>query len=213
MSSEIETVLLALRKHYKGLTMLGSFTDKTPFQILIATVLSARSRDAMTIKVVAELFPRYPTAEKLAKAPIPELERIVKRTGFYQVKARRIKEISQILLDKYKGKVPDSMDELVAIPGIGRKTAGCTLVYAFGKPAIPVDTHVHRVSNRLGWVDTKMPEETEPVLEKLMPRRLWTIVNEVLVLHGQNICTPQRPSCSICPVYGFCKRIGVDRFK
>jgi len=209
----IEIVLKTLSKEYSAITMLGSFTDKSPFQQLIATVLSARNRDDQTAKVVEQLFPKYPTAESLALAPINDLEKLIKRTGFYKVKSRRIKEISQILLDKYNGKVPDTMEELISIPGVGRKTAGCVLVYAFKKPAIPVDTHVHRISNRLGWVKTKNPENTEIALMKLVPKKQWMLVNEVLVLHGQNICKPITPICSKCAINKYCKRIGVKTSK
>jgi endonuclease-3 len=208
MDEKVATLMI-LRKHYHGITMLGSFTDKSPFQILIATVLSARNRDSQTIKVVEKLFPKYPTAEKLAKAPLPVLEELVKRTGFYKVKAARIKELSKILVEKYGGKVPETMEELTSLPGVGNKTAGCTLVYAFNKAAIPVDTHVHRISNRLGWVKTKTPDKTQAALEAIIPKGHWNIVNEVLVLHGQNICAPISPKCSICPIYTHCRRVGV----
>lgn len=207
MADNISIVLNILKKQYKGKTMLGSFTDKSPFQILIATALSARSRDEQTIKVVEKLFPLFPTPEKLAKADITLLEKLVKKTGFYHVKARRIKELSQFLVDNHDGIVPDIMDKLVALPGVGRKTAGCVLVYAFKKPAIPVDTHVHRISNRLGWVNTKQPEETEQELMRIVPKQYWTLVNEVFVLHGQNICKPITPYCGNCPVKKYCKKI------
>jgi len=208
----IEKVLNILREKYNGLTMLGSFTDKSPFQILIATALSARSKDVVTIEVVKDLFPRYPDAKSLAKANVQDIEKIVKRTGFYKVKAQRIIDISKYLLTKCNGKVPSTMEQLVEIPGVGRKTAGCVLVYAFNKPAIPVDTHVHRVSNRLGWVKTKLPEETENHLERLVPKDCWMLINEVFVLHGQNICSPITPHCSKCPVFDNCERIGVTKY-
>jgi len=208
--NNISIVLNILKKQYKGKTMLGSFTDKSPFQILIATTLSARSRDEQTIKVVEKLFPLFPTPEKLAKADITLLEKLVKKTGFYHVKARRIKELSQFLLDNHDGIVPDIMDKLVALPGVGRKTAGCVLVYAFGKSAIPVDTHVHRISNRLGWVNTKQPEETEQELLRIVPKQYWTLVNEVFVLHGQNICKPITPYCEVCPVKKYCEH-GIEQ--
>jgi len=208
---QVEKVLKILEDEYDNVSMLGSFTDKSPFQQLIATVLSARNRDDQTSKVVEKLFPKYPTAEALSKAEIADLEKMVKQTGFYKVKARRIKGIAQILIDNYNGEVPDDFDELLTIPGIGRKTAGCVMVYAFKKPAIPVDTHVHRISNRLGWVKTKTPEETEQVLMKIVPKKHWMLVNEGLVLHGQNICKPITPICSKCAVSRYCKRIRVKR--
>ncbi len=207
--AEVINVLTILRKRYKGLTMLGSFTDRSAFQILIATVLSARSRDAQTMNVVGKLFAEYPDAKSLSLASVHELEEIVRPTGFYRVKAARIKEISVVLLEKHGGNVPSTMDGLVALPGVGRKTAGCVLVYSFQKPAIPVDTHVHRISNRLGWVRTKTPEVTEQRLMKTVPMDHWTLVNEVFVLHGQNTCLPITPACSRCPVKGYCRRVGV----
>jgi endonuclease III len=202
-------ILEILRDYYQGYTMLGSFTDKTPFQILIATALSARSKDSVTMVVVKKLFKEYPTAEKLAEAPLARVEKLVKSTGFYRIKAKRIIDISKALLETYDGKVPKGMDELVDLPGVGRKTAGCVLVYAFDKPAIPVDTHVQKISNRLGWVKTKKPEDTEQVLMKIVPRKYWKLVNEVLVLHGQNICKPISPMCDQCPVRIYCKRVGL----
>ncbi len=207
--NEIIKVLTILRKRYKGLTMLGSFTDKSPFQILIATVLSARSRDEQTKSVVGRLFADYPDAESMSDAPVQRLEKLVRATGFYRVKAARIKEISQVLLEKHGGEVPSNMDGLLTLPGVGRKTAGCVLVYSFKKPAIPVDTHVHRISNRLGWVRTKSPEDTEQRLMKLVPKGYWVLVNEVFVLHGQNTCLPITPKCSRCSVRAYCRRVGV----
>lgn len=204
-------ILKGLRKYYSGVSMLGSFTDKTPFQILIATALSARSKDRTTIEVIKDLFPKYPDAESLAKAELKDLERIVKRTGFYKIKAKRIRDIARDIVTKHFGKTPDKMDELVALPGVGRKTASCVLVYAFGKDAIPVDTHVHRISNRFGWCVTKSPEETEEFLLSNIPKKYWPILNEVLVIHGQNLCSPLSPHCSKCPIENLCPKINVSK--
>jgi len=206
---EIVKILLKTQK----VSMLGSFSKKDPFYILISTVLSQRNRDDQTIKVAKRLLSRYKTPEQLAKAPQKTVERLIKQSGFFKVKAARIKEISRILLEKYQGKVPKDYDKLLALPGVGRKTAGCVLVYAFDKPALPVDTHVNRISNRLGWVKTKTPEKTEEALMKLIPKRLWVHINEVLVIHGQHICNPITPKCSICPVKKYCKRVGVSKSK
>ncbi len=207
--NKIARVIMALRDYYTDKSMLGSLGQKTPFYILISTVLSARNRDEQTKKAVSRLFSRYSTPKQIATASIRELERLIKPSGIFRVKARRIKEISQQILDNHKGDVPDSMDGLVSLPGVGRKTAGCVLVYAYNKPAIPVDTHVHRISNRLGWVRTRMPEQTEQELMKIVPKRYWLLVNEVFVLHGQQICRPIVPMCSRCPVFAYCKRVGV----
>jgi len=195
---------IEILKEKSKLSMLGQFSREEPFYILISTVLSARNRDEMTMKATRKLFSKYKTPEQIAKAPLKKLEPLIKQSGFYRTKAKRIKEISKILIEKYKGKVPENFDKLIELPGVGRKTAGCVMVYAFGKPAIPVDTHVHRISNRLGWVKTKTREQTEQKLMKLIPRKYWLDVNEVLVIHGQTVCKPIRPLCEKCKVTRYC---------
>jgi endonuclease-3 len=175
-----------------------------PFKSLIGTVLSARTRDENTAMASEALFSRYDTPEKLAAAPVKSIERLIRRSGFYRVKARRIKEISRLLLDEYGGKVPDSMEGLCALPGVGRKIAGCVMVYSFGKPQIPVDTHVHRVSNRIGLVKTKMPNQTEQRLMKVVPKRQWILVNELFVTFGKKTCRPIGPLHDKCPIRQYC---------
>jgi endonuclease III len=206
---DLPEFLSILRRTYKDNTMLASIGHETPFQVLIATVLSARCRDEVTLVVARDLFKSYGTPHALASAPIEGLEKLVRRTGFYHVKARRIKQIARIIRDSYSGIVPDDMDALVSIRGVGRKTAGCVLVYAFRKPAIPVDTHVHRVSNRLGIVATRSPYETERALTGLLPKDSWMLVNELFVLHGKKTCRPIGPLCTSCPVRKYCGRVGV----
>jgi endonuclease III len=208
---EIRKILTILSKKSK-LSMLGQLSRSTPFYILISTVLSARNRDDQTIKSVRLLFARYKTPKDIAGAPLSALEPLLRYTGFYRTKARRIKELSQRLIDEFNGKVPDNYEGLLGLPGVGRKTAGCVLVYAFRKPAIPVDTHVHRISNRLGWVKTKNPLKTEEALLKIVPEKYWALVNEALVIHGQTICKPITPLCSRCPVEKYCQKVGVRRF-
>ena len=176
-----------------------------PFKILIGTILSARTRDENTTKVVNKLFARFKTPQDLASGDVQEIKKIIHSIGFYNVKAERIKQVSQILVAKYSGKVPSDIISLLELPGVGRKTANCVLVYAFDKPAIPVDVHVHRISNRLGLVSTKMPEQTELELSKLVDRRLWTKVNNTFVMYGQNICLPVRPNCKACPLKRMCR--------
>ncbi|TLY11829.1 MAG: endonuclease III [Thaumarchaeota archaeon] len=176
-----------------------------PFKILIGTILSARTRDENTTKVVNKLFARFKTPQDLASGDVQEIKKIIHSIGFYNVKAERIKQVSQILVAKYSGKVPSDISSLLELPGVGRKTANCVLVYAFDKPAIPVDVHVHRISNRLGLVSTKMPEQTELELSKLVDRRLWTKVNNTFVMYGQNICLPVRPNCKACPLKRMCR--------
>lgn len=209
----IKTVLKTLHNVYNDISMLASFTDKSPFQILVATVLSARSRDEQIIKIVPELFRNFPDPKAMSKAQISTLERLVKQSGFYKVKARRIRDLSRQLVTDFNGEVPETMDELLSLPGVGRKTAGCVLVYAYKKPAIPVDTHVHRVVNRLGWVKTNLPEKTETELMEIVPHGFWLILNEVMVLHGRKVCQPITPYCSKCIIEKHCKKTGVTKSK
>jgi len=197
-------------KQKSRLSMLAAESSKDPYYILISTVLSARNRDEMTIKATEKLFAKYKTPKQIANAPLRKLEPLIKQSGFYRTKAKRIKQISKILLGKYKGKVPADFDKLLELPGVGRKVAGCVMVYAFKKPALPVDTHVHRVSNRLGWVKTKTPEQTETELKKIIPRKYWIDINEILVIHGQTICTPISPFCSKCRIRKYCRRVGIE---
>ena len=176
-----------------------------PFSILIGTILSARTKDESTARVSKELFKKYKTAKQLGGAKIKDIEKIIKSIGFYHVKARRIIEVSKIIDSQYKGKVPDNLEKLVELPGVGRKTANCVLVYAYEKPAIPVDIHVHRISNRLGLVQTKNPEETEFELMKKIPKKFWLDINDTFVMYGQNICKPISPMCNVCKIKNSCK--------
>ena len=175
-----------------------------PLSILIGTILSARTRDENTSAVVRKLFVKYKSARSLAQANLSDVEKIIKSTGFYHVKAKRIIEVASLVNSKYSGKVPDTLDELLKLPGVGRKTANCVLVYAFEKPAIPVDTHVHRISNRLGLVQTKTPEETELELMKKIPKKYWLRINDTFVMYGQNICKPISPMCDVCQIKKEC---------
>jgi endonuclease III len=194
----------------KKLTMLGSFSGTcSAFQILIGTILSARSRDEMTEKVCTILFDKYPTPERLARANSRQLKSVLRVIGFYRQKAKYIVETARIIVRRHKGKVPDTFDELIQLPGVGRKVANCVLVYAFGKAAIAVDTHVHRITNRFGWVRTTSPEETERTLAKFLPRRHWLTINELLVTHGKTVCRPIGPKCHDCQVHRWCEQRGV----
>ena len=191
--------------------MLGGWSadGHAPFRHLVGTILSARSRDEVTDAVCRDLFEAYPTPERLAEAPHRDVERILHRIGFYRVKARYVIESSRMLLSEFGGKVPRTLEELMRFPGVGRKVANCVLVYAFGKAAIPVDTHVHRVSNRLGWVKTSTPERTERALVEMLPRRHWLLLNELFVAHGKAVCRPIGPRCVECSIAGWCRRVGV----
>jgi endonuclease III len=176
-----------------------------PFKILIGTILSARTRDENTTKVIKKLFTRFRTPHDIASADIEEIKKLIHSIGFYNVKAERIKQVSQIIMSRFGGQVPDDIDSLLELPGVGRKTANCVLVYAFNKPAIPVDIHVHRISNRLGLIETKTVKQTETELNRIVNRRLWTRVNNTFVMYGQNVCLPVRPMCGICDLKGMCK--------
>jgi endonuclease-3 len=176
-----------------------------PFSILIGTILSARTKDEATTKAVKALFSKYKNSKQLANAKVKDVEKIIKSIGFFHVKSKRIIEVAKIINTKYKGKVPDNLDTLIELPGVGRKTANCVLVYAFEKPAIPVDIHVHRISNRLGLVDTKNPEETEQELMKKVPKKYWIDINDTFVMYGQNICKPISPMCDVCKIKKICK--------
>ena len=185
-------------------TMLEQLKDYTPFQLLIATLLSARTRDSTVIPLVKKLFQKYPTPAHLANANIKDLEKELYGVGFYTVKSKHVKELSKIVVEKYHGKIPRTIEELTSLPGVGRKTANCILNYAFHQPAIAVDIHVHRISNRLGWVKTENPEETEEALNKIVPPHLRSKVNMLLVDHGQRICQPRKPKCGECVIRKYC---------
>lgn len=187
------------------LTMLGSWSARKadPFRILIGTILSARSRDETTDRIAAILFRRFGTAKALAAAPRREVERILRPIGFYRTKAGYVIETARAV---EKTGVPRTLEGLLELPGVGRKVANCVLVYAFGGQAIPVDTHVHRLSNRLGWVRTRTPEETERALVKIVPKRLWPVINEAFVAHGKRVCRPIGPLCGSCPLERLCSR-------
>ena len=189
---------------YTALERLHKVQTARPFRILIATILSARTKDENTTKAADKLFKLYGTPQKLAKAKVKDVEKVIKSVGFYHVKSKRIIEVANLILSKYNGKVPADIDKLVDMPGVGRKTANCVLVYAFEKPAIPVDTHVHRISNRLGLVDTKTPEETEMALREKIPKKYWLDINNTFVMYGQNICKPISPMCDVCKIRKIC---------
>ncbi len=212
--SEIDKVLNILVKEQGTSTMLGRMGKKyDPFKVLISTIMSARAKDEVTEVLAEKLFEKYPTAEKLARANKKDVINIIRRIGFYNAKSKNIINSSKMLLEKFEGKVPRTMEQLIELPGVGRKVANCVMVYAYKQDAIPVDTHVHRISNRLGWVKTKMPEETEEKLEKLVPRKHWQLINDTFVSHGKTICAPISPFCSKCPIYNYCKRRGVTRHR
>lgn len=212
--SEIDKVLNILLKTQGSNTMLGRLSKKySPFKVLISTILSARARDEVTEVISENLLKKYPTPQKLAKADKKDVIKIIKRIGFYNNKSKNVINAAKMLLEKFKGRVPDTLEELIQLPGVGRKVANCVLVYAYKKDAIPVDVHVHRISNRLGWVKTKTPEKTEKALESLIPKKHWQIINDTFVSHGKTICAPISPFCSKCPINTYCKKINVSKHR
>lgn len=184
---------------------LRNFEGGNPYRVLIRTILSQRTRDENTDQASAFLFAKYKTINEMVHADVADIERLIRPAGFYHVKARRIKEVSEILLDDFGGEVPGSVDELLTLPGVGRKTANCVLVYGFNKPAICVDVHVHRISNRIGLVETKNPEQTEEELKNLVPVKYWLEINDLMVQFGQTICRPISPLHDLCPISDCCK--------
>ena len=210
----VEFILRDLSKRYlpekdlhQGETALARITAETedPFKVLISTILSQRTRDEMTEVASDQLYAKYDTPTAIAAAPTEDLARLIHPVGFYNQKAVQIRKVSQALLDRYEGRVPRSYEELIELPQVGPKTANCVLVYGFGDPRIPVDTHVHRVSNRLGLVTTKTPERTEQVLMRLVPKEWWLHVNELFIRFGKDVCRPIGPQCGRCSFRPFCR--------
>ncbi len=182
-----------------------------PFRVLVSTLISLRTKDDVTIAASRRLFALADTPQAMVGLSPEEIEKAIYPAGFYRTKAKNIQTISEILLEKYNGQVPDSQEALIALPGVGIKTANLTLNLGFGIEAICVDCHVHQIANRLGWIETATPEQSEKELQKIMPRRFWIPLNELLVTYGQHICTPVSPWCSKCPMGGRCPRVGVLR--
>ncbi len=201
MPDNIRTVMdtLAATYHGRGAIELGD-----PFQVLVATIISQRTREEQTTSVSARVFAKYPDAAALSAATEPELYDLLNGSEYREEKAPRLIALAAILVGKFGGQVPDSVDALLELPGVGRKTANCVLIYAFNKAAICVDTHCHRITNRLGWVKTKNPDATEKALEKIMPQDLWAGSNRLFLQHGRALCLPTVPICSRCPVRQWC---------
>jgi endonuclease III len=183
----------------------------TPFQILISTIISLRTRDPVTFSSSERLFKKAPDPQSITNIETSDIAELIYPAGFYKRKAENIKKISEILLEKHMGLVPRDLEALLSLPGVGRKTANLTLGLSYGIPALCVDTHVHRIPNRMGWVETKTPEKTEFALVKILPIKYWIEINELLVAFGQTICTPVSPKCSECPFAIDCPRIGVEK--
>ena len=184
---------------------------ETPYQVLIGTILSARTKDETTAEACSRLFKKAPTVRKLAGLSEQELAKLIYPVGFYKTKAKHLKAAAAMLLTEFEGRIPDTLEDLLKIPGVGRKTANLVLGEAFNKHAICVDTHVHRISNRLGIIQTNTPKETEQTLEQILPKRHWIRYNTYLVAHGQMVCKPISPLCSQCQIHSFCQRVNVTR--
>ena len=182
---------------------------KDPFKVLLGTILSARTKDEVTAKAVKKLFSFVTTPDDLERIPLPTLEKLIYPVGFYKTKARHLHRLPAVLRERFQGKLPSTIEELVQLPGVGRKTANLVVAVGFHKPAICVDTHVHRITNRWGYVTTTTPLETEMALRKKLPLPYWMTFNTYLVSFGQRICTPISPHCSTCSLTSFCKRKGV----
>jgi len=198
------------KKYIVPIVTIVSMT-KSPFMVLISCILSLRTKDKVTAEASNRLFKLADNPEKMLGLSIKSIEKAIYPVGFYKTKAKRIKEICRSLLDDYEGVVPNEIDELLKLKGVGRKTANLTVTLGYGKLGICVDTHVHRISNRLGLVKTKTPEQTEFDLRKKLPKKHWLIYNDLLVTYGQNLCVPISPWCSKCKVFKYCKRVGVKK--
>ncbi|HNY66637.1 MAG TPA: endonuclease III [Deltaproteobacteria bacterium] len=185
--------------------------DYDAFQVLISTMLSLRTKDATTEEAFGRLFAIANSPERILRTPLAEIEKAIFPVGFYRTKARNIKEVAGILVERHGGKVPGDMDALLALPGVGRKTANLVIILSFDGMGICVDTHVHRITNRWGYVSTKSPDETEMRLRQVLPEKYWRVINDYLVPYGQFVCTPIGPFCSRCRLEGYCEKIGVRK--
>jgi endonuclease-3 len=213
--SDLPATFRRLRQAAKGwvVPIVTEMAQKgaTPYEVLIAALLSARTMDTVTAVIAPRLFALERTPEKMIQLDERTIEHAIHGVGFGETKAKQILAISHLLLEKYDGRVPDDLDSLDELPGVGRKIANLVLTQAFGKPGICVDTHVHRICNRWGYVHTKTPDETEIVLRQQLPQAHWIEINPLLVALGQNVCRPANPICSICPLYRYCERVGVTK--
>jgi endonuclease-3 len=210
----IETVIKILSKVYPSneKTTLNRMRKKpNAFKILMSCLLSLRTKDKNTEKASNNLFAVADTPKEIIGLPIKKLEKLIYSSGHYKKKARVLQSVSNELINRFNSKVPDKKEELLSIKGIGPKTANIVLAFAYGKDALPIDTHCHRIPNRLGWIKTKTPEQTEKELEKILPRKYWKEFNAIFVQFGQTICQPISPWCSKCPVSKYCPRINVDK--
>jgi len=209
-ADDIHEIVRILRKEIRQwpLPAIGHYVE-TPFTTLISCILSLRTQDKTTSAASDRLFAIADTPKKMLATPVDVIQDAIYPVSFYRVKARTIHKICELLLERFGGDVPNTLEELLELPGVGRKTANIVVTLGFRKAGIAVDTHVHRISNRLGYVKTKSPDDTEMALRKKLPRRYWIIYNDLLVAYGQNLCKPISPFCSKCKIAVYCKRVGV----
>jgi len=213
--SEIEQIIRTLQRFLAD-TQIPAVSEvaelrRDPFPILVSTMISLRTKDDVTAAASQRLLSRAPSATALARLARKQIAELIYPAGFYNTKAKNLKAMAEQLVSLYEGRVPEDMEQLLELPGVGRKTANLVRNLGFGLDGICVDTHVHRISNRLGWVKTKTPEQTETALEQVLARGYWIPINELLVRFGQTLCTPISPFCSRCPIRDHCPRIGVVR--
>lgn len=211
----IDKIHFILKKYTTNLPVpvveLIEVQTKDPFKVLVTTILSARTKDQTTAAVIKKLFKHIKQAKDFDKYTTQEIQKLIFPIGFYKNKAKFLKALPKALQEQFNGRIPDDVDELTKLPGVGRKTANLVVGVAFAKPAICVDIHVHRITNRLGYVKTNTPFETEMALRKKLPKKYWITFNTYLVAFGQHVCTPISPHCSKCPLKRYCKRVGVKK--
>ncbi len=213
---DIPAVVRILKKEFKRfktpyVTEVAAELGKDPFKVLVSCILSLRTKDATTREASERLFAIASTPEGIAGLTRRVIEKAIYPAGFYRVKAGVLKDIGAELVKNHGSRVPETIEGLMALKGVGRKTANLVVTMGYGRPGICVDTHVHRITNRWGFVSTKTPEKTEFALREILPKRYWIIINDLLVAYGQNICKPISPLCSGCKLSGYCKKVGVGR--
>ena len=199
---EIKEILDILEETYPDAECELNYT--TPYELLVATVLSAQCTDVRVNKVTGEMFKKYNTPQQFAELDVEEIEEMIRTCGLFKSKAKKIKTASEMILSEFGGEVPDNLKDLIKLPGVGRKTAGVVLSNAYGHPAIPVDTHVFRIVNRIGIVETSTPEKTEFALMKVLPEERWSKSHHVFIFHGRRMCKARKPECTDCPIKTYC---------
>jgi len=217
MNFPFSKMIEILREHFSDdapiITRISRKEKQDPYLVLIGTLLSLRTKDETTEKAMERLIKKAKTPQELLNIPEEELQKLIYPVGFYRNKSQTLRDVSRIIIDKFKGKVPASIDDLLTIKGVGRKTANLVITEGFGKPGICVDTHVHRISNRLGIVSTKNPHDTEAALRQVLPVKYWIIYNALLFTFGKRVCKPISPLCNSCVLYNICGKVGVGKHR